>query len=271
MSEKLTRAVRIPDTFYRTLNNTVARREPAVLVTVVESSGSAPGKAGAKMLVTAAGHHGTIGGGRVENATLVQAREFLGSMAGPRIVSYDVVQDLGMSCGGTMRLLFEPMTPPPRLVIFGAGHISESLCSMATLAGFDVTVCDEREDWLTEERFPAAQQRILTGWEDAVERAKVDKKTFVASVTPGHAFDVRVLHALFERDIRPRYLGVIGSRRKAVLLRKELVAKGIPESEAERIRIPMGLDIGAADPPEIAVSVVAELVATLRGASEQRW
>ena len=77
--------------------------------------------------------------------------------------------------------------------------------------------------------------------------------------------------ALFERDIRPRYLGVIGSRRKAVRLKKDLMAKGIPESDAERIRIPMGLDIGAADPPVIAVSVVAELVATLRGASEQRW
>ncbi len=271
MNEKPTRAVRIPEAFYRTLNETVARREPAVLVTLVESSGSAPGKAGAKMLVTAADHHGTIGGGRVENATIVQAREFLGTMAGPRIVSYDVVKDLGMSCGGTMRLLFEPMTPPPRLVIFGAGHISESLCAMATLAGFDVTVCDEREDWLTKDRFPNARELILADWEDAVGRANVDQRTFVASVTPGHAFDARVLHALFERDIRPRYLGVIGSRRKAVLLKKELMAKGIPESEAERIRIPMGLDIGAADPPEIAVSVVAELVATLRGVSEERW
>jgi xanthine dehydrogenase accessory factor len=271
MSERKPRAVRAPDSFFRTLSDVVARREPAVLVTVMESSGSAPGKAGAKMLVTEAAHHGTVGGGRVEKATIAQAREFLGTATGPRVVSYDVVKDLGMSCGGTMRLLFEPMTPPPRLVIFGAGHISESMCAMATLAGFDVTVCDEREDWLTEERFPDARQRILADWEEAVDRADVDRKTFVASVTPGHAFDERVLHALHERDIRPRYLGVIGSRRKAAILKKDLMARGIPESEADRIRIPMGLDIGAADPPEIAVSVVAELVATLRGASEQRW
>jgi xanthine dehydrogenase accessory factor len=216
------------------------------------------------MLLTADGHWGTVGGGRVENAAMAAARELLGSRRGPRLVTYDVVQDLGMSCGGTMRLLFEPMTPPPRLVIFGAGHLSESLCAMASLAGFDVVVCDEREDWLTEARFPAAQTRILGPLEEAVDRAALDGATFVACVTPGHADDERVVRALFQGNHAPRYLGVIGSRRKAALLRKGLVDAGIPAERAEAIRIPMGIDIGAADPPEIAVSIVAELVATLR-------
>jgi xanthine dehydrogenase accessory factor len=180
------------------------------------------------------------------------------------MISYDVVQDLGMSCGGTMRLLFEPMTPPPRLVIFGAGHISESLCAMASLAGFDVVVCDEREDWLTEARFPAARRRILGPLDEAVDRAGIEPATFVACVTPGHADDERVVRTLFDRNHNPRYLGVIGSRRKAALFRKGLVEAGVPAEGAEAIHIPMGLDIGAADPPEIAVSVVAELVAVLR-------
>jgi xanthine dehydrogenase accessory factor len=169
-----------------------------------------------------------------------------------------------MSCGGTMRLLFEPMTPPPRLVIFGAGHVSEALCAMASLAGFDVTVCDERQDWLTEDRFPAAKARILGPLEEAVDTAGIDSAVFVACVTPGHADDERVLRTLFARDHAPCYLGVIGSRRKAVLLRKGLVEAGVPAERTEGIHIPMGLDIGAADPPEIAVSVVAQLVAVLR-------
>ena len=265
------RSIRIEEDFFRLLAELVRKREPLVLVTVASASGSAPGKAGGKMIVTAETQHGTVGGGRVENATVTRARELLGSTAGPQSVDYDVVQDLGMSCGGSMTVLFEPITPPPRLVIFGAGHISESLCAIASLVGFDVTVCDEREDWLTEERFPKAKKRIVAELETAVAEAGIDTDTLVASATPGHAFDQRVIRAIFERDMNPRYLGVIGSRRKAVLFRKELVEGGIPESVAETIRIPMGLNIGAAEPREIALSIMAEMVALLRGVETVEW
>lgn len=217
------------------------------------------------MIVTAEELYGTVGGGRVEKAAVEHARELLGGSAGPETIRYDVVQDLGMSCGGTMNVLYEPLTPPPRLVVFGAGHISQALCALAAVAGFDVTVCDEREDWLTEDRFPAAGRRILAGWEEGVARAEIDEQTFVASITPGHAFDTTVVEAIVKRGLTPRYLGVIGSRRKAALLRKELVEGGVPQETAGRIHIPMGLNIGAADPREIAVSITAELVAELRG------
>jgi xanthine dehydrogenase accessory factor len=171
-----------------------------------------------------------------------------------------------MTCGGSMTVLFEPMTPPPRLVIFGAGHLSEALCAMASLAGFDVTVCDDRSEWLSEERFPAAAERLLLPFAQGVSRTRLDRSTFVACVTPGHATDEEVVLAILAADAQPRYLGVIGSRRKAVILRKSLMERGVAPAQAEAIRIPMGVDIGAVDPREIAVSVTAELVAILRGA-----
>jgi xanthine dehydrogenase accessory factor len=264
-SSPRSRSVRSEQDLFPRLAELLEHRVPVVLVTVTQASGSAPGKAGAKMIVTADGLHGTVGGGRVEKAALEHARELLGGSAGPETVRYDVVQDLGMSCGGTMNVLYEPLTPPPRLVVFGAGHISQALCAVASLAGFDVTVCDEREDWLTEDRFPAAHRRLLAGWEEAVDRAEIDDQTFVASITPGHAFDTRVVETILKRGLAPRYLGVIGSRRKAAFLRKGLVEDGVAQEIADRLHIPMGLNIGAAEPREIAISITAELVAELRG------
>ena len=269
MSRKQSRTVRVPVKLMAQVAELMTERIPLVLVTVGESSGSAPGKAGAKMIVTADRLYGTVGGGRVEEAALRRAREVLAEPAGPVTEKYDVVQDLGMSCGGTMTLLFEPMTASPRLVIFGAGHISEALCAIATRAGFEVTVTDDREDWLTQERFPDAHRRIVAESEVALKQAEIDEQTFVACVTRGHAFDMQAVLAMQQENLKPRYLGVIGSKRKAILLREGLVEKGMTKADAAAIHIPMGLDIGAADPGEIAVSVVAELVAVLRGADTE--
>jgi len=257
--------VAVPSTFYAELAERMHRREPVVVVTVIEARGSAPGKAGAKMIVAADSIHGTVGGGKIENAAIQHARSILGEGVPPETRSYDVVQDLGMTCGGTMNLLYESHTTPPRLVIFGAGHLGEALCAMASLAGFSVTVCDDREDWLTEERFPAARQRILAPSEAAVRQAELDDQTFVTSVSRGHAVDEEIVRALLARKERPCYLGVIGSRRKAIELRKGLAEAGLSQEDIERIHIPMGLNLGAADPAEIAVSILAELVAELRG------
>lgn len=250
--------------FYRRLAELATARISLVVATVTEASGSAPGKAGAKMIVTASETHGTVGGGRVENAAILRARELIGSTAGPESEHYDVVQDLGMSCGGSMTLMFEPVTPSPRLVIFGAGHISKPLCAIAVIAGFEVTVCDDRPEWLTEDRFPDASERVLADWEDAVARARIDEQTFVVSVSPGHAFDARVVHAILGTGLRPRYLGVVGSVRKSILLKRELVEAGLDAEAVARIHSPMGIDIGAVEPREIALSAAAEMVAELR-------
>ncbi|HET9234175.1 MAG TPA: XdhC family protein, partial [Candidatus Eisenbacteria bacterium] len=149
--------VRADPELLRSLAVLAARREPLVLVTVVEASGSAPGKPGSKLIVTSDGQEGTVGGGKIEQEAILEARRLLGVMSPPFLHEYHVTHDLGMTCGGSMKLLFESMTPPPRLVIFGAGHVSQALCGMAALAGFDVTVCDDRTEWLTEDRFPDAR------------------------------------------------------------------------------------------------------------------
>ena len=254
----------------RTLAILAARREPVVLVTVIDASGSAPGKAGAKMIVTRSGQEGTVGGGKIEQAAITRSRELLGALVAPIVHEYHVTQELGMTCGGSMTLLYESMAPPPRLVIFGAGHVSQALCGMAALAGFDVTVCDERHEWLTEERFPDARERVLGPLADAVPRVKIDGATFVCCVTSGHASDEGVLLGILTNGSPPRYVGAIGSRRKAVVLRKGLMEAGIPEEIAASVRVPMGLDIGAVEPREIAVSIMAELIAVLRGSENPR-
>ncbi len=266
-SSRRSRSVRVPAELHHRLAQLTRARVDVVVVTVYHASGSAPGKAGAKMLVTRDALHGTVGGGRVENAALLRARDLLGSETGPVTERYDVVQDLGMSCGGTMQVLFEPMTPAPRLVVFGAGHIAEPLCAMAVLAGFDVTICDIREDWLTEARFPDAERRLAPDWPQAVAGAELSPRTLVASVSPGHAVDAQVVRTIHGSGVRPRYLGVIGSQRKAITLKQELTEAGLDAAFVEDIRIPMGLDIGAADPREIAVSIVAELVSVVRAPS----
>ncbi len=259
------RAVFVGVSFFRRLADLVDRREPVVVVTVAEASGSAPGRPGAKLVVSRDGAYGTVGGGRVENAALEHARTLIGASTGPEIVRYDVVQDLGMTCGGSMSLTFEPITPSPRLVIFGAGHVAQPLCAVAVLAGFEATVIDERPDWLTEERFPDARERILCSWDEAVDRARIDGHTFVVSVSPGHTVDEALMKKVLAADVRPRYLGVIGSRRKGAVIRKNLGEAGIAAEGIEALHIPMGLNIGAAEPREIAVSIVAEMIAELRG------
>jgi xanthine dehydrogenase accessory factor len=271
------RPVHIEAQFFRRVAERMAEREPLVLVTVAASTGSAPGKAGAKMAVARDGQEGTIGGGKVERAALARAREILAVArdshreTAPSSQVLDVVRDLGMTCGGTMTLLFEPLVPPPRLVLFGAGHVAEALCAVAARAGFDVQVCDELEDRLTAGRFPDARDRIVGPYETSVSQAGLDAASFVAVASPGHASDERIALAILT-GVEPRYLGVIGSRRKAVEFRKALEARGVPAERATKIRIPMGLDIGAAEPREIAVSVVAEMIAVLRGADGgRRW
>lgn len=258
-------AVRISPSLLRSLVEISSRRQPAVLVTVIESSGSAPGKLGAKMIVTARDRIGTVGGGKVEHAAVEAAVDLLGSLEGPFQKRYELVRDLGMSCGGSMKLLFEPMTPPPHLVVFGAGHVAEALCKAAALVGFDIHVLDERSDLLTEERFRDARERHCGPLDRLLEKAKITSDSFVVCVTQGHEADQETVAGILERGLSPRYLGVIGSRRKAEVFRRELLDRGASPEAVDAVRIPMGLPIGAVDPGEIAVSIVAELVAEMRG------
>ena len=240
-----------------------AEGTPFVLCTVVRAGGSAPQKPGARMAVLPGGRtRGTIGGGALEHRVVAEAKELLAA-EGSMLLELSLTRDLGMCCGGTMAIFLERVAPPPPLLVFGAGHVARPLAALAAEVGFAVTVIDEREELLTEARFPRAA-RCLEDPAAYARRLGGDPGAFHVVSTHDHALDVATLLELARRP--RRYLGMIGSRRKAHTARERLRARGVPEEALFDLRSPMGVPIGARTPEEIAVSVVAELVAVRRAA-----
>ena len=238
---------------------------PFVLVTLVESLGSVPQDTGAKMLVTGAGlHAGTVGGGRVESQALALAQEMLTlhgpAAARPRFVNWSLKGDVGMTCGGSVKLYFEPhpSTLWP-IAVFGAGHIAQALLRVLIPLPCSLVCFDPRTDWL--ERLPRARNlraEPLVDLASAVDTLPAD--AFVLCMTQGHKTDLPVLHrALAARDFP--FVGVIGSEAKAAVLRRELVAGGFAPERAARFHCPVGLDFGTNHPHEIALSIAAQLLA----------
>ena len=248
--------------FYEQLVTLEGKGKPFVLVTLVEAVGSTPQDAAAKMLVTAEGLHcGTVGGGKVEAAALKLAAEVLAKAdAKPRFVSWTLKGDVGMTCGGSVKFYFEPhFGPGPwSIAVFGAGHIAQALIPVLLPLPARITCADSRTEWL--ERLPKASnlEAIHTETpEDIVPKLPGD--TFLVVMTMGHATDRPILRrALTERNFP--FIGVIGSDAKAAILRRELVAEGVPSELAARFRCPVGLDFGTNHPHEIALSIAAQLV-----------
>jgi xanthine dehydrogenase accessory factor len=231
------------------------------LVTVVRTAGSTPRKPGAKMIVCEDGELcGTVGGGRIEQELIEEAKAALAD-GKPRMVKRHLTHELAMCCGGEMEAFIEPMGRVERLVLVGGGHINFALAPMAARVGFEVTLVDEMEEFASAERFPNAK-RILHDWEPAQWGVPFDRDTYIVIATRDHAVDQKVLELLAGE--RPAYLGVIGSRGKMGRFRKRLEAKGIAADWIETVRGPIGVDIGADTPEEIAVSVLAELIGVRR-------
>ncbi len=239
----------------------MAAGRQAALVTVVDTKGSAPREAGARMLVFNDGSStGTIGGGAVEHAATKQALQAMAE-GRPRRFSPHLGKDLGMSCGGSMDIFLQPLIRPPRLVIFGAGHVAHATAPVARQLGFEVTIVDERAEQATEQRFPGCRL-LLEAPEQAAQNLDCDDDTWFLVVTHGHGYDLAVLRVLARRPWA--WLGAIASRRKAATFRAQLSAEGIPDETLARISSPVGLDLGARTPAEIAISVAAEWVRTRR-------
>jgi xanthine dehydrogenase accessory factor len=243
------------------------RGEPAALVTVVRSQGSTPQRAGAKMLVFADGRTvGTIGGGCYENEAIGKAR--LAIVEGkPSLLHFelndDFAQENGLICGGRMDVHVDPLLPDPHLYVIGAGHVGHELARMATAAGFRLHVVDDREKFANHERFPGADV-VVSPIPDWLHAADLAPSSFVVVVTRGHTHDLDAMRALAARDLR--YLGLIGSRAKVARIYEHLLAEGLPAECLDRIHAPIGFEIGAVTPGEIAVSILAELIAVRRGA-----
>lgn len=235
-------------------------------MTVVRTQGSTPQRAGAKMLVFADGRTvGTIGGGCYENEAALKARESLATRRQSLLhyeLNDDFAQENGLICGGRMDVHVDPLEPAPTLFIIGAGHVGWHLARAAADAGFRIHVIDDREKFANADRFPGAAISVepIPDW---LERAALPSSAYVAVLTRGHQHDLDAIRALATRDLR--YLGLIGSRAKVVRIKDALVAEGMPAESLARIHSPIGLDIGAVTPAEIAISILAELIATRRG------
>jgi xanthine dehydrogenase accessory factor len=239
-----------------------AAGEPFALVTVVRTAGSTPRKAGAKMIVRASGDPvGTIGGGRIELALIDDARAALAE-GRPRLVRHHLTHELAMCCGGEVEAFIEPLGRHETLVLVGGGHINHALAEMGMRLGFALVVVDELERFADDARFPGA--RLVHDWEPAQWGVAVGAGTFIVIATRDHAVDQQVLEGLAAADAHPTYLGVIGSRGKMGRFRKRLEAKGIAPGWIEQVRGPIGMDVGAETPEEIAVAVAAELVGVRR-------
>lgn len=237
----------------------------AVLATIVHGRGSVPSAASARLLVREDGTTlGSIGGGFVEIEVSRLAQEILRDER-PRKVVFDLNQhpaaDQGMVCGGTMEVYLEPIVPPPALYLFGAGQTPRAVSRVAHLAGFDVTVIDNYAEQLNEERFPFAK-RLLGPSAVLSAQLAINSNSYIVIMTRGHSEDMEILR--WAVNAGARYIGMIGSERKVISIFKHLSGEGIDRALLERVHAPIGLDIGAVTPEEIAVSVVAELVATRR-------
>ncbi|MBI2836052.1 MAG: XdhC family protein [Acidobacteria bacterium] len=243
------------------------RGEPAALVTIVRTQGSTPQRVGAKLLVFADGQTvGTIGGGCYENDACGKARDIIRS-GRPRLVRYELSDDLaaesGLICGGQMEVFIEPIEPAPPLYIIGAGHVAYHLARVAHEVGFRVHVTDDREKFANRDRFPQAVEVAVESIPAWLHRAELPPYAYAVIVTRGHRHDLDALAALAARDLK--YLGLIGSRAKVARLFDALAAESMPAECLRRVHAPIGLDIGAVTPQEIAVSIVAELIAVKYG------
>src|ERR1700680_4653813 len=233
---------------------------------IVNVRGSIPSFETAKMLVRDDGSIvGTTGGGCVEAEVWQAACEVMESEK-PRTLTFNLNQDpkydTGLVCGGNLDIFIEPILPPALLYIFGAGHVSINLYKVAKGAGFDVTVADDRETYASRERFPDAKELIAEDFERVMARLSPNESSYIVIVTRGHRDDMRLLRWAVQTPAR--YIGMIGSKRKTIAIFRELTKEGIAPALFERVHAPVGLDIGAVTPEEIAVAITAELIAVRR-------
>ncbi len=240
----------------------------AVLATIVRRLGSAPRKDAAKMLIRDDGSSaGTVGGGRVEAEVCRKARAVMES-GRSELLKYELTDEdaesEGLICGGAVEIFIEPILPDPQVVIFGAGHLGLAIAESAHRVGFEITICDDRETFANRERFPMADNVVVSPFESSLAGTRINNNTYILIVTRGHRYDRIVLEQAIQTEAR--YVGMVGSRRKIQIVVQNLLQKGYAPDLFDKLYAPIGIDIGSETPEEIAVAVVAELIALRRGA-----
>ena len=249
-----------------------AAGEPAALVTVIGTEGSTPQKAGAKMLVHADGRIvGTIGGGCLEAEMTWRARDAIESRK-VRLVSYDLTPEQagedGLVCGGRMQVFIEPIESTPVLCLFGAGHVAQPLARMAKAVGFRVEVADDRVKFANRERFPEADLIVVEDFASAAVKMTLGPSSYAIVVTRGHKGDLEALAATVGKGLR--FVGLLGSKPKVVHIFAALQEQGVLAEDLAKVHAPLGIEIGAQTPEEIAVSILAAMIAVRRGIDPSR-
>lgn len=243
---------------------TLQKNNACVLATVVSSHGSSPRKIGAKMVVYKDGSiEGTIGGGGLEKLVIVDA---LGVLKKKKsfLKTYSLDKKSGLQvCGGKVSIFIEVLEPDKRIVIAGAGHIGMALSFITKLLGFEVVILDNRSAFANASRFPHADKIICAPYKEAFKKIAIDKNTFIVIVTHGHAFDMDSLEAALKTGAG--YIGMIGSDAKIKLVFSALMKKGFKKDRLALVHTPVGLDIGAQTPEEIAVAIAAEVIQVNKG------
>ena len=254
------------DDIYQEIVRIKAEGEEAALVTVVSATGSTPREEGAKMLVKLDGSiMGTIGGGSLEAQVIEEAVKVIKHGKPKRLhrsLTASEAEEEGMVCGGDLEVFIEPILTPPALYIFGGGHISLPLAKMGKLCGFNIAVIDDRADFASAERFPEANVILAEDFTRSFPKVKIDKSSYIVIVTRGHQHDEVVLE--WAVGTPAKYVGMIGSKTKNATIFSHLRDRGITREQLDRVHAPIGLEIGAQTPEEIAVSILAELIKVRR-------
>jgi xanthine dehydrogenase accessory factor len=237
------------------------QNEAGAVCTVVRSRGSTPRRASSKMLVYPDGHIlGTVGGGEMENRVIAEALNAMADGA-PRFLEYSMTDpqrgDPGV-CGGQVEIYVEPIVPKPVLVVVGAGHVGRAVAHLAKWLGFRVAVSDDRPEFCTPQAVPDGDEFYPVALKDLPVSLKITPWTYLVLTTRGVSIDLPGLPGLLESPAA--YIGVIGSRRRWATARKALLEAGVPAALLERVRSPMGLELNAETPEEIAVSILAEII-----------
>lgn len=251
---------------YQQIVDAQQNNQAVAVCTVIRTHGSTPRRAGAKMLVYADGSfRGTIGGGEMEARVLQAAGQAL-SDGQPRLLEYQFTDptrgDPGV-CGGQMEVFVEPILPEATVVVVGAGHVGKATAHLAKWLGFRVVLSDDRPEFCTPEAVPAADLYLPVPLAELPQHINIHRQTYLVLTTRGSSVDVAGLPALLNTPAA--YIGVIGSRRRWEITRKAVLESGISEESLARVHSPMGIEIHAETPEEIAVSILAQIIALHRG------
>ncbi len=262
------------DNNHQVLQELIAAQEAGevvALATVVKARGSVPRHAGSKMLVYADGRiSGTIGGGEMESRVIEQAKAAIDD-GQPRTIPYTLVDpkagDPGV-CGGEMEIYVEPYLPPPTLFVIGCGHVGQAVADLAHWLGYRVVVQDDREDLASPEAIPHADVYLAGTFENVLSQFKITQNTFIAVVTRNVMIDRQILPHLVSSPAP--FIGLMGSKRRWQHTRSLLLEDGLSEADLDRFHSPLGLELNAESPKEIAVSIMAEIVMLRRGGDGKR-